>query len=162
MTVKNKAILRNLIVLVFILGTGFLGLWFLGKPGDKLSIKNPESGNSGAASQNTTVSDQFSDFGGKTPQETISLLVTSLEKNNVTLATKYFVPEAREVESEDLLKLKNANILSDLIKDLKNLKNGKKIDDTHYSFEVFDEAGQAAAEINLSKNGNGFWKLISL
>ena len=95
-------------------------------------------------------------------QETISLFVDALLKNNLVLAVKYFVPEAREKESEDLTMLKDANILGDLIGDLKNLKNGDLIDNTRYLFKVFDETGQVAAEVELIKNKSGFWKLMML
>ena len=153
-----KNILRSLIVLGLVLGVGFLGLWFLS--GSEVKIKN----RSPAASSEPRSSeiDQFSNIGGKTPQETVGLLVGALEKNDLVLAIKYFVPENREVESEDLTKLYHTNLLSDLIKDLKNLKNGKMVDSRHYLFEVPDESGGAAVEIDLIKNQNGFWKIISL
>ena len=157
---KFKGMLRSFIVLALVLGTGFFGLWFLGKYGTEIKIKNPDS----ELGQNVSEieKDEFYNFGGKTPQETISLFVSALEKNNLVLAVKYFVPEAREKESEDLTKLKDANILGDLMTDLKNLKNGKAADKAHYLFKVFDETGVAAAEVELVKNKSGFWKLLAL
>jgi len=145
-----------------ILGIGFFGLWFLS--GSEIKIKNQSQSQSPVVSPElqTNELDQFSDIGGKTPQETIGLLAGALEKNDLILAIKYFVPENREVESQDLTKLYNANFLGDLIKDLKNLKNGKTVDSRHYLFEVPDESGGTAAEIELIKNKNGFWKIISL
>ena len=141
-----------------ILGIGFFGLWFLS--GSEIKIKNQSPAVS-LESQSNEI-DQFSDIGGKTPQETVGLLASALEKNDLILAVKYFVPKNREVESEDLTKLYDANLLSDLIKDLKNLKNGKEIDSRHYLFEVPDEAGGTAVEIELIKNEKGLWKIISL
>ena len=145
-----------------IIGIGFFGLWFLS--GSEIKIKNQSQSQSPVVSPElqTNELDQFSDIGGKTPQETMGLLAGALEKNDLILAIKYFVPENREVESQDLTKLYNANFLGDLIKDLKNLKNGKTVDSRHYLFEVPDESGGTAAEIELIKNKNGFWKIISL
>lgn len=161
----SKNILRSLIVMGLILGIGFFGLWFLSGSEIKITRPNDTRLNNGQAvgqeNQNGEA-DQFSDIGGKTPQETVGLLAGALEKNDLILAIKYFVPENREVESEDLTKLYNANILGDLIKDLKNLKNGKTVDGRHYLFEVPDESGGTAAEIELIKNEKGFWKIISL
>ncbi len=141
-----------------VLGIGFFGLWFLS--GSEIKIKNPNSAVSPEPQSNE--SDQFSDIGGKTPQETVELLASALEKNDLVLAIKYFIPENREVESEDLTKLYNTNLLSDLIKDLKNLKNGKTVDRGHYLFEVPDESGGTAAEIEMIKNEKDRWKIISL
>lgn len=156
---KYTGILRSFIIFGLILGAGGLGLWFLGKYGTEIKIKNPDTaGNPQSISKN--VKDEFYNVGGKTPQETVSLLVSALEKNNLILAVKYFIPEAREKQSEDLARLKDAHILGDLIHDLKNLKNGGALDDTHYLFKVLDETGQTAAEVELIKNSNGFWKLM--
>lgn len=156
-----KNILRSFIVMGLILTAGFLGLWFLGGNETKIVNQNlsalPESRNGEA--------DQFSDIGGKTPQETLAFFVKTLEKNDLVSAIKYFVPENREMESEDLTKLYKANFLGDLIKDLKTVKNGKEIDDSHYRFEVVDltdPAAQSTVEIELVKNTNGIWKIVSL
>ena len=156
-----KNILRSFIVMGLILTAGFLGLWFLGGNETKIVNQNlsalPESRNGEA--------DQFSDIGGKTPQETLAFFVKTLEKNDLVSAIKYFVPENREMESEDLTKLYKANFLGDLIKDLKTVKNGKEIDDSHYRFEVVDltdPAAQSTVEIELVKNTNGIWKIVYL
>jgi hypothetical protein len=154
----SKNILRSLIVIGLVLGAGFLGLWFLS--GNKIEIKNQSS--VAPSKSQTNELDQFSDIGGKTPQETIGFLTAALEKGDLALAVKYFIPENRESESEDLTKLYNANILGDLIKDLKNLKDGKPMDSRHYLFEVPDENGGTAAQIELIKNEKGLWKIISL
>jgi len=141
-----------------ILGIGFFGLWFLS--GSEIKITRPND-TVGQENQNGKT-DQFSDIGGKTPQETVGLLASALEKNDLILAIKYFVPENREVESQDLTKLYDTNLLGDLIKDLKNLKNGKIVDSRHYLFKVPDETGGTAAEIELIKNEKGLWKVLSL
>jgi len=131
--------------MVLILGIGGFGLWLLG--GNEISILNQNS----ATPPNT-----------QTPQEILDLLVKALEKNDLTAAVEYFVPENQEMESEILTKLYNANILDELIKDLKNIKTGRNIDANHYRFEVFDSSGQNIAEIDLIKNEKGVWKIVSL
>ncbi len=153
-----KSILRSLIVIALVLGAGFLGLWFLG--GSEIQIRNQNSAVSSETQNGKT--DKFSDIGGKTPKETMDLLADSLEKNDLASAAKYFILENREMESEDLAKLYDANLLGDLIRDLKSLKNGKEVDNQNYLFEVPDENGGAAAEIRLIKNEKGLWKIISL
>jgi len=131
--------------MVLILGIGFFGLWLLG--GNEISITNQNS----VTLLNT-----------QTPQEILNLLIKALEKNDLTVAVEYFVPENQEMESEALTRLYNANILDELIKDLKSIKNGKNIDSNHYRFEVFDSSGQNIADIDLIKSENGAWKIVSL
>ena len=154
-----KGILRSVLVLSLILITGFLGLWFLS--GQEINIKNQNNFPDKTAGSKDTA-DKFSDFGGQTPQETLKLLISALEKNNLTLAAKYFISENRELVSEDLERLNNTNMLSDLIKDLESVKPGKLLDETHYRFEIIDENGQTAAALELVKNKKGLWKIISL
>lgn len=156
---SSKGVLRSVIVLALILSSGFLGLWFLS--GSKINIKNQNNLPAKTAA-NKNIADKYSDFGGKTPQETLKLFISALEKNDLTLAAEYFIPENRGIVSEDLAKLGNTNMIGDLVKDLKNIKSGKLANETHYSFEIIDETGQAAAALELIKNQKGLWKIISL
>lgn len=154
-----KGILRSITVLVLILAAGLLGLWFLS--GAEIKIKNQDA-IIGKIQPKQEQNDQFYDLGGKTPQDTLKLLVLSLEKNDLTLAAKYFISENRETVSEDLTRLDNTNLLGDLLKDLKNIKSGKSKENIHYYFEILDENGQTATELELIKNNNDIWKFISL
>lgn len=156
---SSKGILRSAIILILILSIGFLGLWFLS--GSEINIKN-QNISTVKTPVNTEKADRFSDFGGQTPRETLKLFIGALEKNDLTLAAKYFIPENREIVSEDLERLKNTNMLSDLINDLKNIKLGKLTDEAHYYFEIIDETDQIAAALELIKNQKGLWKIISL
>lgn len=148
----TKSILRIFVVMAFVLGAGFFGLWVLN--GDNVEVVN-NGAPTASQSQNTGI-DRFSNIGGATPQETINLLIKSLEKNDLTAAVQYFIPENRGVESEDLTKLYDANILGELIKDLKSIKDGQAVKDDLYRFKIAD------LEIELKKNTNGIWKIISL
>lgn len=154
-----KGILRSIIVLILILSMGFFGLWFLS--GQEINIKN-QNISTVKIPANSKETDQFSNFGGKTPQETLKLLISALEKNDLVLAAKYFIPENRETVSEDLERLSNTNLLGDLIKDLRNAKSGKVTNQTSYYFEIIDETGQVATALELTLNKHGLWKIISL
>ncbi len=156
---SSKSIIRSFIILIIVLASGFLGLWFLS--GDKITIKNQGTSQTNIAASET-MTDTFGDLGGETPQETLSMLITALENNDLTLAAKYFIPLNRETVSEDLSRLDNTKLLGDLIKDLKGIKSGKLNNENHYSFEISDETGQTATELELIKNQSGFWKVISL
>ena len=156
---SSKGILRSVVVLILILAIGFLGLWFLS--GSEIKIKNQDA-YTGKTGTTKEPGDQFADFGGKTPQETLKLLISALEDDNLNLATKYFILINREVVSEDLARLDNTKLLGDLVKDLKNIKLGKLSDETHYIFNITDQDGQTAAELELIKNDKGFWKITSL
>ena len=156
---SSKSFIRSVIVLILILSSGFLGLWFLG--GEKIDIKNQNTSQINTET-NKELSDSFGELGGKTPQETLKMLVTALEKNDLDLAVKYFIPENRKTVSEDLSRLENINLLVDLIKDLKNIKLGKLKNENLYRFEILDKDGQISAELELMKNQKGFWKMISL
>ncbi len=142
---SSKSILRSLFIIALILGIGFFGLWFLG--GNEINITNKNTATSSNA---------------YTPQETLDLLIKALEENDLTAAAGYFIPENQATESEALTKLYDANILGELIQDLKSVKDGKNIDNNHYRFEVFDSSGQKIAEIDLVKSENGIWKFVSL
>lgn len=154
-----KDIIRSVIVLILILSFGFLGLWFLG--GEKINIKNQGTSQIKTAIDEE-INDKYEKLGGKTPQETLKMLITALEKNDLTLATQYFIPENRETVSEDLSRLDNTNLLSDLVKDLKNIKSGKLKNENYYYFEILDEISSDSSELEFVKNKKGFWKIISL
>lgn len=155
---RTKSFLRAAVVFILILGLGWLGIWVLGRPGASIEVKIPEAANPTIKGNG----DDFSSYGGKTPGEAIKFLITALEKNDLTLAAKYFVPEIREAESEDLNKLNGANLLSDLIGSLKNLNGGKLLNGSHYRYEINDETGQPVAEVDLIKNKAGLWKISAL
>ena len=156
---SSKSIIRSVIVLILILSLGFFGLWFLS--GEKINIKNQNTSQIKTVI-NEEINDKYGELGGKTPQETLKMFITALEKNDLTLAAQYFIPENRETVSEDLSRLDNTNLLGDLIMDLKNIKSGKLNNENSYYFEILDEISQDSAELELVKNRKGFWKIISL
>ena len=151
---KNKRILRSVFVLAMVLGIGWFGLWFL-ENSRGFKVENPER-------KIDSQSIAAGEYGGKTPRETLDLLIAALEKNNVDLALKYFAPELREAQSHDLKKLQDAKLLADLVKTLKGVKSGKNLNENHYQFDVpEEEAGEIIAEIEMEKNETGFWMIAS-
>ncbi len=155
---KARSFFRAGIVFVVLLGLGWAGLWVLGRPGMQIKIQAP----SGSQPQAISGTDSFSSFGGVTPDQTIGLLVAALEKGDLALAAKYFVPEVREAEADDLKKLNDAQLIPDLIKTLKTVKGGQATDSSHWRYDVTDDTGQPAVEIDLNKNNSGLWKISSL
>src|SRR3989344_1660546 len=57
-------------------------------------------------------------YGGKTPEETWTMFLDALKKGDVELASKYFVVEKQEEESQDLQKAKDEGRLVQIINNL--------------------------------------------
>ena len=66
-------------------------------------------------------------YGGKTPQETLGMFISAVEKGDYKLASKYFVVE-RQIEWEDnLMEVKNLDFLiNDLIQIRNNLSSASQ------------------------------------
>ncbi len=112
-------------------------------------------------------------YGGKTPEETIELLISALEKDDIELASKYFALNT-DLDSPDYLtqnlplkeleRIKNSLGLDYL----KNLLNKKEIDhdgplyEGDYGF-IIKEDGELVSEINMELNPfTKVWKIESL
>ena len=113
-------------------------------------------------------------YGGKTPQETLDLFVAALKKEDVDLASKYFLLINDSSSSDyltwnkyklELQKAKDAgrianmvNILSRAVPDLKNI-----FSESDYKFSVYDSTDKLEAYINMELNKySGVWKIESL
>ena len=72
-----KSILRVFIVMALVLGAGFFGLWIL----NENDLKVVNNGALTDSKLQNTSADQFSNIGGATPQETLDLLIKSLDKS---------------------------------------------------------------------------------
>lgn len=157
---KSKGILRSIVVFILLVAAGFLGLEFLGR-GSVINVKNASPTLPPRESE-AHLPDAFADFGGETPKATIALLISALQNNDLALAARYFSPESRDFELEDLTKLSKLGYLGEMIKYLKSVGEGVKIDDRRHSFTIKDESGEPALEIRLSKNAKNIWKITSL
>lgn len=111
-------------------------------------------------------------YGGKTPEETLKMFIDALRKDDVELASKYFILETNTNDSnyltrkkwEDaLIKAKNDNRFAELITLLSQAKSAGSSIDGYYGFEVFDESGSLVVDINLQLNKySSVWKIESL
>ncbi len=103
-------------------------------------------------------------YGGDTPQETWDMFVSALKKGDVDLASKYFVVEKQEEWKDNMLSIKNGNVLPKMINDLVNnykVLGLTKADDFRYIKK--NKNGIVVAEIVLILNKyTNIWKIESL
>lgn len=108
-------------------------------------------------------------YGGKTPQETLNLFIDALEKEDVELASKYFV--LRDDGSQDLQWLeglkraKEENKIQEFIDVLvlsqPDLK--ARISEEYYVFVSYNKNGEIILELDLRFNKySGIWKIENL
>ena len=101
-------------------------------------------------------------YGGKTPEETLSLFIDALKKGDTDLASKYFVPEKQEEWKENLEKVKERNQLNSMINDLTNAERGKDLSSETSRFVVANSSNEVITVFNISKIPNGVWKILDL
>ena len=108
-------------------------------------------------------------YGGKTPEETLKLFVEALKKEDVELASKYFMLDdegSRERWVERLGELKEKKLLEQMAEDIE--KKAKpdlesRLYESDFNFVVLKEDGSIGAEINMELNKfSGLWKIESL
>lgn len=108
-------------------------------------------------------------YGGKTPEETLSMFIDALKKGDVELASKYFA--LREDGSSDpkweeaLIKTKSENKLSEIINILLQARSDPQaaISKDYYVFSTHDKNGTVIADIDLHFNNySNIWKIESL
>ncbi len=89
-------------------------------------------------------------YGGKTPEETYDMFIAALEKNDITLASKYFVLGKQEQWKKTLEEYKVRDLIKDFIDELKSTKNKwKKVNSTDdktitFQYEVLIENNSVA------------------
>lgn len=113
-------------------------------------------------------------YGGKTPQGTLDLFVAALKKEDIELASKYFLLDDDSSSSDYLtwnkykLELQKAqnerritniiNILSRVVPDSENI-----FGESDYKFSVYNSGGKLEAYINMELNKySGVWKIESI
>ena len=99
-------------------------------------------------------------YGGDTPEETLALFIEALERGDVELASKYFVIDEQEEWRGKLVRIKEEDLLNEMIKDLQN-KEEDKIDNDTARYFIFAQTGQAATLV-LIKTINDKWKIRTL
>lgn len=107
-------------------------------------------------------------YGGKTPEETLAMFISALQKGDIELASKYFVldddtamPDAAWIEG--LKKAKNEDRLESLADTLSRAKPGSSFMKGYYGFEVLNSEGVVDIFIGMQFNEfSKVWKIESL
>jgi hypothetical protein len=101
-------------------------------------------------------------YGGATPEETLMLFKSALEKGDTDLAAKYFLLEKQNVMAEDLGAALDNGVLELLIFDLNRVSRGAPLTDERYRFYALSDAGQEFSFDLIINPYNGIWKIESL
>lgn len=100
-------------------------------------------------------------YGGKTPEETFEMFLTALKKEDIDLASKYFVFEKRQEQKEYFEKVKILGKWGILLQNL-SLPFDKKVSlyDGHMQYESQNEG--RIFLIEFIRYSNGIWKLTGI
>ena len=108
-------------------------------------------------------------YGGKTPEETLNLFIEALKKEDLELASKYFVLNSNGERDpkwlEALQKTKEAGKLKEVIELLSKVKPDleARISQDNFVFSVRDLQGKVLLDIDLVLNQySNIWKIESL
>jgi len=96
-------------------------------------------------------------YGGTTPQETLSLYISALEKNDYELASRYFIGTKQKEELESLNKM-TEKFKSELLGLLKQSATS----DGQYSEDRKDFSIEKPIFVDFKQYPNGIWKIINL
>lgn len=105
-------------------------------------------------------------YGGKTPEETYQLFLQALEKQDIELASKYFVREKQAEIKQRLSRIKERGgwqfMLDDLAGKTSKLEK-KSITESWYRITPLDKNNQPIAFIELKKSEpTSLWKIDKL
>ncbi len=64
-------------------------------------------------------------IGGKTPQETLDMFISAVEKGDYDLASKYFVIEKQDEWKKELIDIKNKNKMNVFLPPIQEAKNSQ-------------------------------------
>src|SRR3989344_3640770 len=96
-------------------------------------------------------------YGGTTPEETLSLFISALEKGDIELASKYFLPEDREEMSKGLENVEKNGNLDAMVADLNRKKYKNEISENYVTYSIANDQKEIALTVSFSKNGNDIW-----
>lgn len=99
-------------------------------------------------------------YGGDTPEETLRLFIDALKLGDTELAAKYFVLDKQQEWREDLAKIKEKNLLDEMVKDLG--KTHLKIDNDTAFFTLLNEDGFESQLVMHKSSSSKKWKLTEL
>jgi len=96
-------------------------------------------------------------YGGKTPQETLSLYIDAVEKGDYELASKYFIESKRENELKSLQNATSENMKSSLELIKQSLMNEGSFSEDKKGFVILDPI-----LVDFEQYPNGIWKIIEI
>ena len=97
-------------------------------------------------------------YGGKTPQETLDLFITAVEKGDYELASKYFIQDKQKKWKDELIDIKKSDKLDIFLKPLLESKNIEP----QYSTNKETASIYGSVLISFTKYPNGNWKIIEI
>jgi len=155
-----------LLIMIIIAGSLFVWSYYL-SPEAKMSrktAKNIELYKNAVEKYESAM--KADTYGGKTPEETLQMFIDALQKEDIDLASKYFLlNEGGEIDKEikeGLQKIKDEEKLKDTIAKLEKVKLTFK-DDSGAIFKSYDKNNEVdiLVDIQLNKYSN-IWKIESL
>lgn len=101
-------------------------------------------------------------YGGKTPEETFDLFIAALKKEDVDLASKYFVIPKQESWRKSLAQIKKANLFGEMLTEMEYAKSNsiKTIEENQARFS-YALSGKYGTEIIFEKIF-GLWKISQI
>lgn len=97
-------------------------------------------------------------YGGKTPQETLDMFISAVEKSDYELASRYFVISQQEKWRNELMKIKESNKIITFLDPIKEARNSEgEYSQNDNSFSIYKPIG-----IIFLKYPNGIWKIIEI
>lgn len=92
-------------------------------------------------------------YGGTTPEETYRLFLEALKKQDIELASKYFILNKQEEYKNLFTQIKNSGQWDNMMKDLLDSRNlkGKIEDDGDYKIEIFTKNNELIASVIIKK-----------
>ena len=101
-------------------------------------------------------------YGGATPEETIALFIDALEKGDIELASKYYLPENQKEKLKELQTGGGSSSLF-ILDFLENQGKGKFVDSNRFYLPILDSKGTFLFDIIFSLNKfTKIWKIESL
>jgi len=105
-------------------------------------------------------------YGGKTPEETLQMFIEALKREDIELASKYFMLDERGSRQKwiDLLsRVEQENNLQRMVNDIEKYDEAKKTFDPYYLFLYYNEDGSVGLQITMHFNSySQVWKIESL
>jgi len=105
-------------------------------------------------------------YGGKTPEETLQMFIEALKREDIELASKYFMLDERGSGQKwiDLLsRVEQENNLQRMVNDIEKYDEAKKTFDPYYLFLYYNEDGSVGLQITMHFNSySQVWKIESL